>query len=229
MIFVNNTQPSHRSDGPSAARRRGRRPASSESGPATRERVIQVAIELFSRQGFHGTGVAELAKAVGLGSGALYYHMGSKEELLWDVLRTHIEEALARAEAIADTDQDPAEKLKKLILEHVRTIAAHQREVAIYIRDADALTGERALQLQALRDRVQKVWQQTLTEGYQTGQFHTDDHVVVNGILGMMNMVFLWYRPGGHDTPETIARKFSETLIDGLAVHSGLLRADKPV
>lgn len=181
---------------------------------------MDAAIDLFSQNGFHGTGVAEIGKAVGLGSGALYYHMGSKEELLWDVLRTHIEEALVEAEAIAGADYAPVEKLRLLIQDHVRTIAAHQREVAIYIRDGDALTGERATQLQELRDRVQAAWQHVLTEGYQAGQFHTDDHVVVNGLLGMVNMVYRWYRPEGKDTPEEIASKFSETIVSGLVAEA---------
>lgn len=200
-----------------AKRRRGRPPAAVAQGPATRARLVQTAIELFSRNGFHGTGVNELAKAVGLGAGALYYHMGSKEELLADVLRAHIQEALTQARAIAGTDAEPLDKLKTLIFDHVRTITAHQDEVAIYIRDASALTGERAAELQDLREQVQDVWQQVLTDGYRAGQFRTDDPVVVNGLLGMLNMVYLWYRPDGPDSPEGIARKFTDMVIDGLA------------
>lgn len=200
-----------------APRRRGRPPKQVEQGPATRARLVAKAIELFSRNGFHGTGVNELAKAVGIGAGALYYHMGSKEELLADVLRAHIQEALTEARAIAAGDGEPVDKLTALILDHVRTIADHRDEVAIYMRDFAALTGERAAELQQLRDQVQDVWQQILSEGYRAGQFRTDDPVVVNGLLGMMNMVYLWYKPGGPDSPEEIARKFSDTIIGGLA------------
>ena len=57
----------HRATG----RRRGRPGGAGANGAATRERVVAAAIELFSTQGFHATGVAELARAADLGAGAL--------------------------------------------------------------------------------------------------------------------------------------------------------------
>jgi TetR/AcrR family transcriptional regulator, cholesterol catabolism regulator len=197
-------------------RRRGRPPGSTEQGPATRQRIVQTAIELFSKNGFHATGVSELGAAVGLQPGALYYHIGSKEELLWNVLRTHIEEVLAAAQTIADSELAPTDKLRELIRSHVDTIATRQREVAIYIRDSDALTGDRAAHLQELRERVENVWLRVLTEGYRAGTFKTADHVVVNGLLGMANMVYYWYRADGPDRPDQIADKLTAVILDGL-------------
>ncbi len=173
-------------------------------------------MELFSEKGFHGTGVGDIGARAGIQRGALYYHIRSKEELLWEVLRRYTEEALEGAESIAGTDADAVEKLRLLIRHHVRIIADHRDEVAIQQRDADALTGERAVELQALRDRVQAVWQGILDEGYRTGRFRTADHVITNGLLGMVNLVYLWYRPGQGDTPETIAEKFLSVLSGGL-------------
>jgi TetR/AcrR family transcriptional regulator, cholesterol catabolism regulator len=197
-------------------RRRGRPPGSTEQGPATRQRIEQTAIELFSRNGFHATGVSELGAAVGLQPGALYYHIGSKEELLWNVLRTHIEETLAAAQTIADAALAPADKMRELIHSHVRTIATRQREVAIYIRDSDALTGDRAAHLQDLRKQVENVWLRVMMEGYRAGTFKTADHVVVNGLLGMANMVYYWYRADGPDSPDQIADKLVAVMLDGL-------------
>jgi len=48
---------------------------------STKERILKIAAQLFSTRGFHATGMAELEKATGLARGALYYHIGSKEEL----------------------------------------------------------------------------------------------------------------------------------------------------
>jgi AcrR family transcriptional regulator len=177
---------------------------------------VQTAIELFSKNGFHATGVSELGAAVGLQPGALYYHIGSKEELLWNVLRTHIEEVLAAAQTIADSELAPTDKLRELIRSHVGTIATRQREVAIYIRDSDALTGDRAAHLQELREQVENVWLRVLTEGYRAGAFKTADHVVVNGLLGMANMVYYWYRADGPDSPDQIAGKLTAVILDGL-------------
>lgn len=56
------------------------------SRPETRERLVQVARELFWRQGYDATGVAQILKEAGVNSGSLYHYFGSKEELLLAVL-----------------------------------------------------------------------------------------------------------------------------------------------
>lgn len=194
----------------------GRPPGGADQGGVTRQRIIDVAVELFAAKGFHGTGVAEIGLRAGVQRGALYYHIGSKEELLWEVLRAHVEEARAAAEALADADLDPLERLRRLIRGHVGTITGHRPSVVVYIRDRDALTGKRRAQLEALRDQVEDAWRRIFEEGARSGAFRTADPVVVNGLLGMVNMVYMWYRPGGPDSPEDIAEKFIDLVTHGL-------------
>jgi AcrR family transcriptional regulator len=207
-------------------RRRGRPQGSTtEQGLVTRERIIQAAAELFAEKGFHGTAVGDIGERVNIQRGALYYHIRSKEELLWEVLHTYTEMVFEGAQRIVETDLDPVDKLRLLVRHQVQIIAAHQSAVAIQQRDADALTGDRAAELQTLRDRVQAVWQRVLDEGYRAGRFRTADHVITNGLLGMVNYVYLWYRPGLGDTPEAIAEKFSTLLTEGMLVRP---EADAP-
>ena len=194
----------------------GRPPGGADQGAVTRQRIVEVAVELFAAKGFHGTGVAEIGLRAGVQRGALYYHIGSKEELLWEVLRAHVEEARDAAEALADADLDPLERLRRLIRGHVGTIAGHRPSVVVYIRDRDALTGKRRAQLEALRDQVEDAWRRIFEEGARSGAFRTADPVVVNGLLGMVNMVYMWYRPGGPDSPEDIAEKFIDLVTHGL-------------
>lgn len=201
---------------PSRPRRPGRPVGSVDQGPQVRERIREAAIDLFSANGYHATGVAEIGARAGLKAGALYYHIGSKQQLLWTVLRDHVEEALSEADSILASDNEPKEKLRDLIRSHVRVIAAHRREVAIYMRDGEALTGEPAELLQSLRDRVENVWQQVLTEGKAAGQFESDDHAAVNGLLGMVNTIYMWYRPEQRNSPDQIATILSNMVIQGL-------------
>ncbi|WP_280350457.1 TetR/AcrR family transcriptional regulator, partial [Nocardia abscessus] len=122
------------------SRRRGRPPAAESTASDTRERIVRAAIDLFAEKGFHGTGVAEIGERADVQRGALYYHIGSKEELLWQILRDYIQRMLADAEQIADGPDDPVTKLRRLIHSYVRLIIRHQREVAIQLRDVRART-----------------------------------------------------------------------------------------
>lgn len=199
-----------------ATRRRGRPPGPSTQGADTKERIRQAAIDLFAEKGFHGTAVADIGDRVDIQRGALYYHIGSKNELLWEVLGGFVRGMLGDIDTAVTEDIEPVEKFRRLMRLHVRRITAHQREVAIHLRDGGALTGDRAPQFQALRDQVQQRWQEVVDECQRTGAFTTADHVVVNGLLGMVNMVYLWYQEGRGDSPEQIADKFTDMVLHGL-------------
>ncbi|WP_054813961.1 TetR/AcrR family transcriptional regulator [Nocardia arizonensis] len=198
------------------ARRRGRPPASESTADDTRGRIVAAAVELFAEKGFHGTGVAEIGDRADVRRGALYYHIGSKEELLWQILRDYTQLMLVDAETIADAPEDPVTKLRRLIDSHVGLIIEHRRAVAIQLRDVTALTGDRAAELQILRDRLQHCWQRVIDAGHAAGLLRTDDHVVTNGVLGMLNTVTFWYRPHGGRSPGEIAAILAATVLDGI-------------
>jgi AcrR family transcriptional regulator len=60
-------------------------------GEETRERILDVALELFNEQGYEGTSLREIAERLGVTKAALYYHFKSKEEILLALhLRLHV-------------------------------------------------------------------------------------------------------------------------------------------
>jgi AcrR family transcriptional regulator len=67
---------------------------------ATRDRIVEEAMRLFSDQGYKATTIAQIESAVGLtpGAGGLYHHFDSKES----VLAAGIERQLARLDALRD-------------------------------------------------------------------------------------------------------------------------------
>ena len=67
---------------------------------ATRERILDSAMQLFGEKGFRGTSVAAIERAAGLtpGAGGLYHHFRSKDE----VLSAGLERQLARLGALRD-------------------------------------------------------------------------------------------------------------------------------
>ncbi len=73
----------------------GRPPAGDQSGvdqavASTRERILDVALDLFTDQGFDGTSMREIAERLGISKPAIYYHFASKEEILMALhLRLH--------------------------------------------------------------------------------------------------------------------------------------------
>jgi TetR/AcrR family transcriptional regulator, cholesterol catabolism regulator len=198
------------------------------SGETTQDRILRVAAEVFARKGYHGTGVAELGEAAGLKRGALYYHIGSKEDLLYNLSKRHVEEALERGKAVVESDLHPVDKLRALAREHVQTIAARRDEVTVVLREMHALTGKRARQLAKLRDEHQSLFAQVLQEGVDQGVFRSADHVTVLGVLGMFNWTYVWFDPEkGPLSPEQVADKLTDLAVYGELL--GRTQAKKPV
>lgn len=69
---------------PKSVKAPGRRPRGRPPSPESRDRILGAALRLFAEQGYSATSVGEVQSAAGLsaGSGALYKHFSSKEELL---------------------------------------------------------------------------------------------------------------------------------------------------
>ena len=58
-------------------------------GPSKRQQLINTAIELFSKNGFHGTGIDTIVEHSGVTKRTLYSHFRSKEELVLAALRDY--------------------------------------------------------------------------------------------------------------------------------------------
>jgi AcrR family transcriptional regulator len=134
-----------------------------------RERVVAVAAELFARHGCHATGIAELAKAVGLGRGAFYHYIESKEALLYAISRTQVDRMNAHAEATLRAGHPPEELLRGMARGLHRNIADHRAGWAVFFRDHSALTGERRDHVIAARERSESCWRQALGRGWRPG------------------------------------------------------------
>jgi AcrR family transcriptional regulator len=86
----------------------------SNGSPDRRRQILDAAVRVFARQGFHACRVSDIADEAGVAYGLLYHYFRSKEEVLdtvflerWDVLLQHVREVDA-------TDQSPRDKLRAI-------------------------------------------------------------------------------------------------------------------
>lgn len=190
--------------------------ATTRKGTKTKERILRTAAELFARNGYHATGLSELGKAVGLGRGALYYHIGSKENLLYELSVRHVEEMVAYGEMVLGSPLGAEERFRRLSRKLMRVIADNLPELTVFFREINSFSGERHHSIVELRARFEGVWLQVLREGEAEGLFQRGDALTVKGVLGMHNYSYLWIDPEGSLSPEEIADRFCDLLLHGL-------------
>lgn len=75
-------------------------------GARTKERIVDIALELFSQNGFHGVSIRDIAGAAGLSHTGVLLHIDNKDALLIEVLRRReeLEAEAQRAERVGDGD-----------------------------------------------------------------------------------------------------------------------------
>jgi AcrR family transcriptional regulator len=185
---------------------------------AKREQIRRTAARLFAKHGYHATGVAELGDEVGLGRGALYHHIKSKEALLFDVSSAYVLPVVGFAEELVGMDMAPEEKLRRLSHMLMTAISENQDEGTVFLAEHRHLTGEYRRQIVEIRDRFEDACSAILEQGAEQGVFRPLNPVVVKGMLGMYNHSYLWLRRDGALSPDEIADIFYDLVLRGVTV-----------
>ena len=113
--------------------------------PTTTDRkseLLLAAGALFSRWGYHGTTVRDLARALDVQGGSLYAHIDSKEDLLWEIVDGVGEKFLAMATAFP-TQVGPRQRMEGLIRGHLRTVAAELHFATVFFNEWTCLSDKR--------------------------------------------------------------------------------------
>lgn len=182
---------------------------------STHERILRVATELFAERGFHATGVTEIGERANVKRGALYYHINSKDDLLFAIMHRHVAELIEEAETIVTDHPDPEERLRSLVRASLRKVEERRPEVILWQREMHALTGQYATKMVALRGEYENYWSSALAQGVAEGVFESADPVVVKGLIGMVGYTYLWLREGDL-TPDQVADRLLDIALEGL-------------
>jgi AcrR family transcriptional regulator len=186
--------------------------------PAKEQEIIVVAAQLFKEKGYRATTLEDIAAAVGMLKGSLYYYIRSKEELLYLVVRDPIRQAYNRLEEIVNSDAPVRLKIAQAITNHMTLFHQHYPHIAVYLHDFHNLMQK--LQKNAIETpkHYQRLWAALLQQGVETGELRHDLDTKVTGyaILGMCNWVYRWYNPQGTLSAEDIADIFTKLVLEGL-------------
>ena len=185
----------------------------------TRQRrveILQSAAAAFRRRGYHGASMGEIAQALRMTKGSLYYYFENKEEILFfchDYSLDILLEVLERVETAGGT---PPRKLRSLVESFVHHILDDLRGTALTL-DFQALSAPRLRRVIAKRDRFDRGIRRLLQEGMDAGAFAPGDPKLLTfAILGAVNWIPRWFDPTGPATSEQIGRVFADYLVAGL-------------
>ena len=88
----------------------------------TRQKLLEVARELFAHKGLEATTMNDIAAASGRGRRTLYTYFRNKEEIYYAVIEEELERLSEKMDEVASMDVEPEEKIFTLIYTHLSII-----------------------------------------------------------------------------------------------------------
>jgi AcrR family transcriptional regulator len=199
-----------------APRRRAKRPRNVDPNASTRVEILKSAAKAFRKLGYHGATVEQIAAALHMKKGNLYYYFKNKEEILFACHQYSLDQLTQLLEEIQRTDESPDQKLRRLIVAFVHTILDELHGTALLL-DLEALTPPHLKAVILRRDRFEHGVRHVLQEGMTCGTFAPGDpKLLAFALFGAVNWIPRWFSPNGAATSQEIADRFADYLISGL-------------
>ncbi len=189
----------------------------SERKSSREDELLETAIRLFKEKGFHNTSMQDLADALGMQKGSLYYYIDSKEELLWQLLERAMRVMTVQIDEIYAAEMSPQMKLRLALQKHAVTMMENLDLISVYLQEYRSLPPERLKEALNIRKHYEKVLMQIIRDGIQAGEFRAvDEKMALFGILGMLNWTHQWFSPQGKLTAQEIADLLIDLVMNGL-------------
>jgi AcrR family transcriptional regulator len=189
--------------------------------------ILTEAASVFRRRGFDGASVGDIASALSMTKGNLYYYFKNKEELLYRC-HDHSLDLILRQVQNALRGSEPADvRLRRLISAFVH-LSLDVLDGTAWTLKVDALSPEHRRRIVEKRDRVDAAFCQLLVDGIESGVFAPmEPRLVSFAIMGTINWIPRWFEPNGLVGADEIAETFSSFLVSGL-LHAEDVEAGMP-
>ena len=205
----------------------GDEPRRSAKWAARRAAIIDTSAHVFAEQGYHATGIVELCAVNGLGKGAFYHYIESKEELLAAIHDRVMDEVMLGADRVAAASDTPSAQLTMLGAELLDVIYRYPAHVWVFLHEFPALTADRAEQFRGRRREYERRVETIVQAGIDAGEFRdVDARLTAFAWLGMHNYTYLWLKAGGRLSARDVAQPFADIFIRG--IETGGARTQEP-
>ncbi|MGC0417701.1 TetR/AcrR family transcriptional regulator [Embleya sp. AB8] len=185
--------------------------------------ILDAAAQAFSERGYAATSIDDVADVLACTKGRIYHYFRTKGELFMGIHHQGLVWALEAVGPTAERDDlEPKEKLREMVRRH----ALHMMEHYTYMGPAQFqiemnLAGEGRNQdaamatILTMRRRFEDYYVQVVKDGMASGAFReTDVNLATKAMLGSINWMHAWYRPGGPREATTHRERIAAVLAD---------------
>lgn len=175
----------------------------SRHGDRTQE-IRNAALELFAIKGYQATTMSHIAEAVGIRAPSIYNHVGSKEELLREIIMGTLRALSEGFDEAAASSTNPAIQVSRAFMAHVRFHARHKYEAFVGTRETRNLEPDAMAEVLAESASYERKFRELIALGVESGDFKVASvHLASCALIDMGIGVSAWYdeeRSTGEDT-----------------------------
>jgi AcrR family transcriptional regulator len=166
-------------------------------GEKTEAAVREAAVDLIAKYGYEAMSMRQLASQVGVQAAALYRYFPTKEELLFTLMRDHMQELTAAWEAVRPSSADPFRRLSTYVENHIAFHIARRHATHVSNMELRSLSPARLSQILRMRTAYEKELRAILRDGAEMRVFNIDDTGLTSmALIQMLTGVIVWFRPG---------------------------------
>ncbi len=192
---------------------RSSEPTAAMAATDRRIEILKSAAAAFRRRGYHGASVDEIASALAMTKGNLYYYFRNKEDILYACHEYSLDILLLLMRKVQDEPIAADEKLRKLILAFVHLILDELQGTALTL-DPQALSPPLFAKVIAKRDEFDRGMRAIIQQGMDDGLFAKGDPKMMEfAIMGAVNWISKWFDPSGPMTSQQIGEAFADYLV----------------
>jgi TetR/AcrR family transcriptional regulator, fatty acid metabolism regulator protein len=185
-----------------------------------RKQLLDAAVRVFARAGYHGSRVGDIAAEAGVAHGLLYHYFSSKDEVLETVFRENFGDLLERFRAVESSAEPAAEKLAGIAKILLRTWRNNPDLVTVMVRDV-ARSARLQMQVAEVREAFAIV-QRVIEQGQADGAFRRDldarlaSWIVYGGLEEVLTGWVLGQLPDGDEEVVRAEQTAIELALGGL-------------
>lgn len=164
-------------------------PPVSENYARKKVLAVEAAATVFADKGFHGATTKDIATAMGIQQGSLYYYFNSKEQALLEVCEYGIATYVQRMEKICDRQQPFEAKMQLIISSHLSAYRHKNNAMKVHNDQRLYLPKEQRGLLKSLGSHYRELLENTLRDGIAQGAVREDidAHFIAYSVIGICN------------------------------------------
>ncbi len=184
--------------------------------------IVETAAALFARDGFNGASVADIAKRGKISKSLIYHYYTSKEDILYDVMISHVRELEAAAEEIASDETSAETKLRDLTHRFMALYVGAADRHKVLLNDLDNVPkNKRAEIISVQRGLIETVRQLLVEIEPKLSKKPGAAFAAAMLYFGTINWTHTWFNPEGAVNADTMAEMAVDLTLGGLAKAAG--------